>query len=133
MSKGYRIEPLLSAELGQYGQELNEVVFACMSQAMKKCKRDILANCRPEWEDYKKGWSVRTKRLRYGFEGIVFNKTKPSLTHLLEKPHVVKNQYGQYGRTNPTAGIGGLVHIAPAAEDAQNYFVDLIVEKVSEI
>ena len=112
---------------------MDDIVFVCMSQAMKKCKRDIQANCRPEWKEYRAGWSIRTKRLKFGFEGVVFNRTKPSLTHLLEKSHVIQNQYGTYGRTNPEAGVGGKVHIAPAAEDAKGYFVDLIVEKVSEI
>lgn len=131
MSRGKRIEPLITAELGQYGDELDEVVFACMSMAMKQCKRDIKANCLPGWKEYKGGWTIRTKRLKFGFEGVVYNKTKPTLTHLLEKSHIIRNQYGQYGRTSE--GHGQHVHIAPAAEDAQGYFVDLIVQRVSEI
>lgn len=127
MAKIGRIEALIGRDLDQYSEELNEVVFACMSQAMKKCKKDLLANCKPEWKDYKKGWTIRTKRLKYGYEGYIYNRTKPGLTHLLEKSHVVSNQFGQYGRSTP------YVHIAPAAEAAEGYFVDLIVQKVSEI
>lgn len=91
--------------------------------AAKQAKRDIV-QASPGDGDYRSGWSVRTKKSSHGVEAIVFNKTKPGLTHLLEKSHVIRNQFGIYGRTSP--GHGQVVHIGPAAEKAVEYLLQLL-------
>ena len=52
---------------------------------------------------YRKGWRVRTDKLKNGGESIIYNATDYQLTHLLEKPHLSRN-----GRI-----VAPKVHIAP--------------------
>lgn len=125
MAKGKKVEVLLDRLWSEFCEEENEILFKCMSQAMKQCKRDIQA-ASPGGGEYRAGWAIRTKRLKYGCQGVVYNKDKPGLTHLLEKSHAIKNQNGEYGRTSP--GHGQVVHIGPAAETAEAYFVELIAK-----
>lgn len=127
MAKSKEIAVILDRLWSEFSDEENEIMFKCMSKAMKQCKKDI-KEASPGGGEYRNGWAIRTKRYKYGCQGVVYNKTKPGLTHLLEKPHVIKNQYGKYERTRPDEGYGGKVHIAPAAERAEEYFVELLVK-----
>ena len=119
----------LSDILYSVDQEYNEVLFKCMSKAMRKCKKDVQA-ASPGGEEYRRGWAIRTKRLKYGFEGVIYNKTKPGLTHLLEKSHEQKNQYGRYERTNPDVGRGRKKHIEPAREAAEEYLMEELMNAI---
>lgn len=118
---------VLDRLLSDFSDEENEILFQCMSKTMKWAKREIKQRSPKGPEGYAQGWSVRTKRERYGFLGILYNKTHPSLTHLLERSHQVKNQYGKYGRTR--VGRGQVVHIAPVAEEAEEHLIQLLVEE----
>lgn len=129
MAKYKNVSVVLEELLSESADEYNEVLFKSMSKAMRKCKKDIVAAA-PGGEKYKQGWSIRTKRLKYGFQGVVFNKAEPGLTHLLERPHVIKNQFGEYKRTDPSRGYGGKVHIAPAAEDAREYLTEELAKEL---
>lgn len=108
----------------EYTAEVEEKTFQAVRKAALKCKRDIKAASPVESGDYKKGWTVRNKRDRGLITSIVYNKDQPGLTHLLEKSHVVRNQFGTYGRTDPKP------HIAPAAEDAEKYLMELIQQEL---
>lgn len=122
MAKTKSVEVALDRLLYEANDEENEILFKCMSKAMKKCKADIKEASPHRYGDYRQGWSVRTKRLKYGFQGVIYNRTKPQLTHLLENGHVVRNKYGTYDRYN------GIKHISPARDIAEEYLVDLLVE-----
>lgn len=135
MAKYKNVSVVLEELMSEAADEYNEVLFKSMSKAMRRCKKDIVAAA-PGGEKYKRGWSIRTKRLKYGFQGVVFNKDEPGLTHLLERSHLVKNQYGApkrpdaITRTDPANGVGGKVHIAPAAEDAQEYLIEELAKEL---
>ena len=129
MAKYKNVSVVLEELMSEAADEYNEVLFKSMSKAMRRCKKDIVAAA-PGGEKYKQGWSIRTKRLKYGFQGVVFNKDEPSLTHLLEKSHIIKNQFDEYGRTDPSRGYGGKVHIAPAAEDAREYLIEELAKEL---
>lgn len=60
--------------------------------------------------DYASGWTVKKGRGGY----IVHNKKAPRLSHLLENGHIIKNQYGSYGR------VPGIPHIKPVEEWAKS-------------
>ena len=47
---------------------------------------------------YAASWKTKTVKDRLSVSVIVYNAKYPGLTHLLEKGHVSRNQYGQYGR-----------------------------------
>lgn len=64
---------------------------------------------------YARGWSVKKVAARGGLtDVIVHNRTDYQLTHLLENGHVIRNKYGEYGRTN------GVKHIAPVEDWANS-------------
>ena len=111
--------------LGEFAKQEKELLDDSVAKASKQCKRDIVAASPEGPKGYKRGWTVRNKRTKHGVEAIVCNKDHPGLTHLLEKSHVIRNQYGTYGKTYERHGQH--VHIAPAAESAENYLMELIV------
>ena len=116
------VEVLLSRALTEVSKEEDEILFKCMSKAMRKAKRDVINNSPTLSGEYKRGWTIRTKRLKYGFDGVIYNKDKPGLTHLLNNGHQKANQYGSYGRKE------GDNHITKARDLAEAYLVDLLVE-----
>ena len=116
------VEVLLSRALTEVSKEEDEILFKCMSKAMRKAKRDVINNSPTLSGEYKRGWTIRTKRLKYGFDGVIYNKDKPGLTHLLNNGHIKANQYGTYGRKE------GDNHITKARNLAEAYLVDLLVE-----
>ena len=120
-----QISVQLDEILGEFAKQERELMDKSISKASKQCKRDIVAASPSGPNGYREGWTVQNKRTSHGVEAIVRNKKFPGLTHLLEKSHVIKNQYGTYGRTYE--GHGQHVHIAPAAEKAEQYLVELIV------
>lgn len=128
MAKEAGITIQLERILSEVSEDENEFLFKCISKAGKQAKRDVVALSPENNGDYKKGWTVRTKRGKTSVESIIYNKDYPGLTHLLEEPHVVRNQYGKYERTNPTreGGRGGKIHIAPAREAAEKYLIELL-------
>lgn len=57
---------------------------------------------------YRTGWRVKNSKtagVRRTISSVVYNATKPQLTHLLSKPHDVVNQFGRYGRSTPDPHI----------------------------
>ena len=126
MAKTRSVAVALDRALSEFSKEENEILFKCMSKAMKKCKADVKANSpRGRSGDYARGWSVRTKRLRYGFQGVVFNKDEPQLTHLLENGHVVRPDPTRPGRKHR---VNGIKRIGPARDAAEEYLVELLEE-----
>lgn len=119
------VEVQLDKILGDFAKEEKRLLDESVSKASKQCKRDIVAASPDGPKGYKRGWTVRNKKTRHGVEAIVCNKDHPGLTHLLEKSHVIKNQYGTYGRTYEEHGQ--VVHIGPAADKAEEYLMDLLV------
>ena len=117
------VEVLLSRALTEVSKEEDEILFKCMSKAMRKAKRDVINNSPTLSGEYKRGWTIRTKRLKYGFDGVIYNKDKPGLTHLLNNGHMIANQYGSTGRRKD-----GDNHITKARNLAEEYLVDLLVE-----
>lgn len=115
--------------------EITEDVHEEAAKAAKKAAetaRDYLKENSPTKSGkYKKGWAV--KKLDDNLKAttyVVYNKSLPGLTHLLENGHTVVNKYGEYGRTN------GKPHIVDAAKIGAEEFVEeatrLIEEKLNE-
>lgn len=125
---GHRAAELLGRVLDEYCEETQERMIKAASKAGKMAKRDV-QNASPDGPDgYAKGWAIRTKREKYGVTVLIYNKTHPSLTHLLEKSHLIANKKGTYGRTSP--GHGQVIHIQPARDKAEEYFVDILTEEL---
>lgn len=112
----YSVEIQLQKIANEYSAE----VKSTSRKACRKVSRKLAKTLRstspksPGGGEYASGWTVKQEDAD---TFIVYNKTKPSLTHLLEESHVIRNKYGTYGRTGP--GHGQVVHIKPDADAAQ--------------
>ena len=84
--------------------------------------RDVAKSGSPsDTGEYWKGWAVKKTEEKSGKLVLtVYNKNKPSLTHLLEKGHAKRGG----GRTR------AIVHIAPAEEYAQETLVRELERKL---
>ena len=66
---------------------------------------------------YARGWGLKRMSVKGGSRIatiVVHNRTDYQLTHLLENGHIIRNKYGEYGRTN------GDHHIKDVEEWANN-------------
>lgn len=125
MAKSKGVYVALDRLLSEVSHEENEILFNCMSKAMKMCKKDVKAKSPTKYGDYARGWSVRTKRLKYGFQGVIYNRDMPGLTHLLENGHTVKPSPTHPGKKRR---VNGIKHISLAREAAEEYLLELLME-----
>lgn len=124
MAQNKTVQEQLNAILDDFMEREDDRLYKCIGQAAKMAKREVVANA--PGDDYKRGWTVRTTKRKGSITSIVHNKDKPGLTHLLEHSHVIKNQYGTYGRTSP--GHGQVEHIGKAEEKAEAYLLELLLQ-----
>lgn len=93
-----------------YSSKVKGVAEECTAQAAKDTARRLRNVTNPRLTgEYAKGWAVKKKA---SDTYIVYNKTAPGLTHLLENGHAIANQYGHYG-----GRVRAIKHIEPAAEE----------------
>ena len=70
---------------------------------------------------YAGGWTSRVEVGWLQVTGVIYNKDRPSLTHLLEHGHVTRNGTGRtFGRTPAH------VHIAPVEEEIAKDFENAV-------
>lgn len=106
--------------LDNYSEEVKEVAKEVIKEFAQQTA-DRLKNTSPQRTGkYAKGWKVKTQ----GDSATVYN-TQYQLTHLLENSHVIRNKYGEYGRTNPKP------HIAPAEEWAEQELLAELERRLS--
>lgn len=104
--------------LKDYIGDVSEIVEASAKDAAEICTNQ-LKNTSPRGKGrkhYSTGWAIKEEVDGTIATFIVYNKTKPQLTHLLENGHVIRNKKGTYGRTAP------IKHIKPAEEAAIQKF-----------
>lgn len=103
----------MTAIMKEFCEQETETVTKISEEVADDVKKD-LKRTSPKTKGgrkhYANGWTVNVQKLPKGVSCIVHNKTKYRLTHLLERGHVAKNQYGEYGR------VAAKPHIAPAEE-----------------
>ena len=104
--------------LQQYGDEARDVVETSAEDAANIATRQLKSTS-PRGKGrrhYATGWTIKRDIAGDLISFTVYNRTKPGMTHLLENGHVVRNQYGSYGRAR------AIKHIAPAEEAAVQKF-----------
>ena len=110
----------LTDEMSKIFNEYSDEVVKAMPEAAKKaadaCVKSLKANAPAKSGAYKKSFKKETTKSTSSQTEISVYSTKPGLTHLLERGHVVKNQYGAYGTTSAQP------HWAPAEEEANQIF-----------
>lgn len=102
----------VTAALEDYSEKVQEAVDAAAKEAAELTQRQLKANS-PTGKSkrkYRTGWRIKKKELGNLVSFVVYNGTKPGLTHTLENGHLARNQYGTFGR------VRAIKHIGPAAE-----------------
>lgn len=89
-----------AVELNNLLDEYSRDVKDAEENARKKAARDTASRLKntsaKRTGDYARGWTTKQNKT----ETIVHNSKHYQLTHLLENGHVIRNKYGEYGRTS---------------------------------
>ena len=105
-------------------KEVSGDVNKAMERALQKVPKRAAAKLRdvsPKNKgDYAKGW--KTAKTANGV--TVYNATEPALTHRLNNGHIVKNQYGQWGR------VAGDKHINKVEEEFIDEFLNEVLNNL---
>lgn len=118
------IQVQLMRALSEFSEEENERIRKCMRKAALSCRNDLKNTSPKAYGEYASGWRIKKVEKRLECSYTIYNAKKPGLTHLLEKKHLIRNQYGRYGFSTPQ------VHIAPAKERAEDLLIDLLVSEL---
>ena len=91
MAKKISVDQLSSeimSALDEYKKVTDEVVKTAVNSVSKETKAMAQAGSPVKSGGYQKGWAVKKNSEKTGQVSItVYNRTKPGLTHLLEKGH----------------------------------------------
>ena len=80
--------------LDEYVAEVNDTVEAEIDKISKEAVSRLKAASPKDRGEYARGWSSRKLADK---TSVVYNRTHPGMTHLLERGHVIANQYGRTG------------------------------------
>lgn len=122
MANRISVQKQIKEILEECGQEVQDVVDETAVKTAKETVKDLKQTSpksKRAGKHYANNWAMKeTKIPGGGINTVVYNKAPTyRLTHLLEKGHVVKNQYGTYDRAP------AIRHIGPAEERGVENFL----------
>lgn len=98
-----QISKILNDYIDQEEEKIEKITKEVAEATVKRLK-ETSPRSRNSGKHYAAGWRVKDQRAsktRRTIMSVVYNATKPQLTHLLSKPHDIVNQAGEYGRSKP--------------------------------
>lgn len=101
--------------LNEYSRDIQEGITNAAIEVAEQGKNKLKATSPKKTGDYRKGWRVEKRKGKGFVHTTIYNETDWQLTHLLEKPHVIRNQYGTWGTYNPQKQ--GTIHIEPVEQE----------------
>lgn len=111
----------LAEELAGYSQEVTDDLKREVKQVAKEMVAELKATSLRDSGDYASGWTSTTESEgRNTVQVRVYNRKKPTLTHLLENGHAKVNG----GR------VEGKAHIGPAEQAAEKRLENKVVVMV---
>lgn len=123
MAKAINIETEIAKILTKYGDEVAENIQKVTKEIARKGAKAVKQNAQTNFSGtgkYAAGWTSQAKEGRYSSQGIIYNRAKPGLPHLLEHGHAKRGG----GRTD------GKEHIAPVEQEVIKSFEEAIKEKL---
>lgn len=116
-----QLQEILEDYTAEVKKTVNEAMDTVSKEGVQKLK-STSPKRNGKGKHYASGWAVKKARGNLGVDDVlIYNKTKPQLTHLLENGHVIANARGTYGRVN------GIKHIAPVEEWAAEELPEEII------
>ncbi len=123
------LEKAVEKILYEYNAEVAAEVAEIVPDIAKDAAKQVKAKAKQEGLQSKKsgkhyvnGWKSQVERKRLTVTAVIYNSTKPQLTHLLENGHAKVNG----GR------VEGRPHIAPVNEWAEKELIERIERRLSE-
>lgn len=77
--------------LNEYSVDIQESIVKTAENVAKKGAEKLKQTSPKRTGKYSKGWRVRTTKGRGEVSSTIYNATNWQLTHLLEKPHLLRN------------------------------------------
>ena len=123
MAKAIDLEVEIGKILAKYGDEVGEHLQEITKQIARKGAKAVKQNAQSKFEGtgkYAAGWTSQAQTKRYSAQGVIYNKSKPGLPHLLEHGHAKRGG----GRTN------GVEHISPVEQEVIREFEEAIKKEL---
>lgn len=106
--------------------DVDKAALATAKLGVKELKEKSPKSNRAKGGAYAKSWGYTRQRMPFGYTSYVIrNRKHYQLTHLLENGHLVKNQYGSYGRTK------AIPHIKPVVLIVQENFIEDLTKRLN--
>lgn len=119
----------ISFQFGEIADEVmntaTETIEKALDEVLPATAEDLRNNSPQESGDYARSWTFKKEG---HLSGIVYNEEHYRLTHLLEKGHVVANQFGKLGSTRK----GKRVHIKPARDRADKLYFKTVKKELDK-
>ncbi len=106
-----------------YSDDVKKAIEEEIDSTADKILEEVVILAKTPRQNYKKGFAKRKIKKLGKVEATIYNKDYPHLVHLLEKGHIVKNQYGTYDKRTKKNE-----HMAPAFEKYKEPFENKIEE-----
>lgn len=102
--------------LDEYSSDIQEGITETAYKVAEDGKNKLRVTSPKKTGSYRKGWRVDKRHGKGYVHASIYNATDWQLTHLLEKPHAIRNQYGTWGTSKPQ------VHIEPVEQECIQAF-----------
>lgn len=141
-AKGREIQPkdfskYMNALLEEYGAEVASCTVTAADYASRNARKELMKKTSGDFSDrtgdYRKGWRATLRKTRISVDARVYNETDYRLTHLLEKGHKVKNQYGAPKKEDSKKEVDAHPHIAAVNDWAIEQFELLLAEQLERL
>ena len=87
--------------LNEYSRDIQEGIIEAANKVGELGVKKLQANSPKKTGKYAKSWSLKKESGSTYVHNTIHNKQYYRLTHLLERPHVIRNKYGVWGTYYP--------------------------------
>lgn len=97
-----------------YGDRVKDAYNVSVNRVSREAVTRLRNTSPKRKGEYARGWTLKRIRARGGLTDVIVHNKVYQLTHLLEKGHLIRNKYGEYGRAP------AYPHIKPVEEWAND-------------